>query len=387
MIKKVVFFRYLPLSEKIYRDFYLQEIEESGILVEYWYLPFVINVPNNLEKFQSPCVRTINSYMLFIQAVRKEDKSSTLFVSIQSYGWDVLLLYLILTRYDCLLSVFGKNTLPPPPTSIDIFTKFRYYKFKQFIKGVGNRVAKYAKEKGFVKSYDILFIAGNNGINGYGYNTDKERNQSIHILVNSDDYDRAIEKRGKERIKEEKFIVFLDECMPLHPDISICGIKAIDANIYYKEINNFFDKVEKITNLKVVIAAHPKALIYKEYNYFGGREIIFYKTAELVRDSELVLAHDSTAIGYVVAFNKPMLSLTSDNIEKYQLSNHLNIVSNSVFLGTQLIYINSPSFDLKINDIKIQKEKYDRYKFDFLTNPETTDIQSSKLVVNGIKTL
>lgn len=388
MIEKVIFFRYLPLTKKVYSDFFLEELINAGFKVEYWYLPFIITVPNGMEEYDHPCVKRFYSYTELEKALIQEDLTSTLFNSIQTYGEHVLRLFWLMTKYKCRLSVFGRNTLPmykkaPTAKKISDFT------FTRVKVAIERRLAFFLKKYNFIKSYDILFLGGSNGINGYGYVTEKEKNKSIHIPINGDDYDRYMRLKSGERFLSNKYIVFLDECMPLHPDSSICGIKTIDPDIYYQEINTFFDRIENETGLPVVIAAHPKALVYKNHDYFNGREVIFEKTAELVRDSEFVLAHDSTAIGYVVCFEKPMISLTSDEFAKQQMSNHNATICMSNYLGTNLVYINryceGDSASINFYKLKADRSKYKQYKYEFLTNPETENCQSSTLVVEGLK--
>ena len=51
--------------------------------------------------------------------------------------------------------------------------------------------------------------------------------------------------------------------------------------------------------MKVVIAAHPK-VEYKSNKF--NRKIYFNKTLQLIKNSNLVLAHMSTAINYAVIY-------------------------------------------------------------------------------------
>lgn len=389
MIKKVIFFRYLPLTQKVYNDYYLGELKDAGFEVEYWYLPFIIKIQATCEVYNHETVRTFRSYKELNSALKQIDKKITLFISIQTYYWSTLRLFWVFTKNKCLISVFGKNTLP----------SFHYANSSQMLihlsisritSSLKNIIASFLKKMGVIKSYDILFLAGKNGINGYGYVTSRERNLSKHILINSDDYDRVIENKSSSRIMESKYIVFLDQCLPLHPDIPICGIAAMDADIYYAEINTFFDKVEKEIGLPVVIAAHPKALIYKKKDYYKGRLVIFGKTVELVRDSEFVFAHNSTAISYVVGFNKKLLLLTSDAMARDQFDIHMSILGFSTYLDSQLIYMNRFCQNnnlLDVSKLEINIKKYNKYKYDFLTNIETQNQQSSELVIRGIKCL
>lgn len=390
MINKVVFFRYLPLTQKVYQDFYLQELKDGGFIVEYWYLPFVINVPEGVEAYNDVCVRVIDSYKSLNSKLKKENKNTTLFISIQTYSGNVLRLFWVMSVNNCKLAVFGKNTFPSMPV-VGYFGKIHNFNLNIITRGLVSRLAFILKKIGVIRSYDVLFLAGHNGINGYGYKTDKECNESRHILVNCDDYDRALLLKGKQRIINEPFVVFLDECLPLHPDISICGIKTMDPTKYYQELNLFFDKIEIETNRKVVIAAHPKALIYKERDYFNGRVIMYGKTAELVRDADLILAHDSTAIGYVVCYDKPMLSIISKAMINDQPSNAEGTRAISNYLDTRLVviddYIRGKESNFILEQYYINKEKYNLYKYEYLTNQSTQDVQSSGLVVSGIRGL
>ena len=388
MINKVVFFRYLPLTKKVFGDFYMQELQNAGFDVEYWYLPFVINIPKQVEIFEHRYVKVIHSYKALNERLKHEDKEHTIFISIQTYTGNVLWLYWIMSKNNCRLSVFGKNMIPV--SSIPIEKKYKSLSLSSVFYAISNRLAYYFKKIGIIKSYEILFLSAESGINAYGYSTKRERFYSKHILVNSDDYDRALSVKEGERICDEEYIVFIDECLPLHPDIQICGIKAMNADIYYRDLNAFFDRIEEEFGLRVIIAAHPKALIYKEKDFFNGRKIMFGKTLELIRDSRFVLFHDSTSVGYAVFYNKPVISLVSNSIKDGQNTTYYSILEFSKQLNSHLIFIDDY---IKNNDcilldkISIDKDAYNRYKYRYLTNPETENILSVDLVIKGLKGL
>ena len=388
MINKIVYFRYLPLTEKVYRDFYMQEIVDAGFDVEYWYLPFVISVPSGIEYYNNGCVKIVSSYKELNKRLKHEDKEHTLFISIQTYTWSVLRLFWVMSRNKCKLSVFGKNMIPTP-------FKAKASSILQcspslIVKRILNRLALFLKKCGVVKSYEVLFISGQMGVNAYGYRTSREMHISKHILINGDDYDRAMSLKSGMRILEDNYIVFIDTCLPLHPDLKICNMDAMNPDVYYKELNLFFDKIEKETGLKVVIAAHPKALIYKEKDFFEGRNVIYGKTAELIRDSELVLFHNSTSIGYAVCFDKPIISMVSTSLREGQRDTFESSLCFSEELDTRLVFIDdycNNNHSGICNELSINREAYDRYKYRYLTNPNTENINSSYLVIQGLKSL
>ena len=55
-----------------------------------------------------------------------------------------------------------------------------------------------------------------------------------------------------------------------------------------------------------------------------------WKTAELIKESEIVLLHTSAAISFAVLWQKPLLFLTSN--EMINSFVHLDIVFSSIFL-------------------------------------------------------
>jgi hypothetical protein len=80
-----------------------------------------------------------------------------------------------------------------------------------------------------------------------------------------DDYFSYIETQNQEPILNYNYILFLDIYLPHHIDFVTHKIKTIDAKIYYKKLNSFFDKLEKQLNMPVVIAAHPKSNYKNEF--------------------------------------------------------------------------------------------------------------------------
>lgn len=401
MIKKVVFFRCLPLTRKIYSDFYIQEIQDAGFSVEYWYLPFVLSVPQGIEYYETDCVKVIESYNSLSKTLKSEDRKNTLFVSIQTYNGDVLRLFWIMTKKRCKLAVFGRNMIPLPKgdtekhetkasKAIRFMSKFKSLSIAKIKRLVVNKLACYLKQWGIVKSYDVLFLSAETGIDAYGYKSNREIFSSKHVLVNGDDYDRALSMSNSKRLIDENFIVFIDTCLPLHPDIQVCNLKSMDPATYYYDLNAFFDKIESDTGLKIVIAAHPKALIYKNEDYFGGRTVIFGKTAELIRDSSLVLSHNSTSIGYAVFYEKPVILLVSNAMKESQRETYDSTLCFSKELNSTLICVDDYSKmgqGLKLENVLIDKDAYSRYKYRYLTNPKTENTLSYKLVIEGLKHL
>ena len=135
-------------------------------------------------------------------------------------------------------------------------------------------------------------------------------------FTNTLDYNqckKVIEK--EERIVNEKYCVFIDQYFPLHPDGKELGV-VVDPDKYYEEVTYFLEKVRDILGVKVVIAAHPRSNYELYPQYFSDLDIYKFKTCELIQYADIVLSHASISLSYVAILKKPLLLLSTDDMEK-----------------------------------------------------------------------
>jgi hypothetical protein len=178
-----------------------------------------------------------------------------------------------------------------------------------------------------------------------------------------------------------KYILFLDEYLPLHPDTILLGIKTIKPNDYYPELNKYFDFVEKKYGLPVIIAAHPKALKYHDKNYFNGRQVLFNQTAALTKDALFVIAHDSTSVNYPIYFNKKIHFITSNNIMNDIAEVHWNTLNFAKYLGCNYQYFDNYNDVFNIVE-ELPISNYEQFKLDFHTSPETENKKTVDIFLN-----
>lgn len=165
--------------------------------------------------------------------------------------------------------------------------------------------------------------------------------------INHVDYEKYLQIKDVTDIRYGKYIVFIDQYYPLHPDFEqfekSLNLKSLAAS-QYSSLNHFFDLIEKQTDCKIVIAAHPSA-DYACYNPFEGREIVYYKTAELVKDATAAFSMGSNAISFVILFNKPFCTITSNAIKQSpRCSNFTKKYANAI--GQEVVDIDA------INDVR-----------------------------------
>ena len=214
------------------------------------------------------------------------------------------------------------------------------------------------------KKNTILF-SGNKKINPFHSITDKY--QSFH----SYDYSKYLYNKKKGNKNKNNYIIFLDSAFPsVQSDLYLYGESSrINLKKWFKDLNNFLRYLELKFKSKVYIIPHHKLKgIYN--SYYSKRFKVLHENDAAVKfipQSKLVVAtSSSTAMSYAVANNTKIL-LGFTNELKYEFNSlYQEMVYFSKILGVSLININKLD-KLSNLKIKINRKKYHRYKFKFLT--------------------
>ncbi|MCC9071728.1 hypothetical protein LNQ49_09065 [Flavobacterium sp. F-65] len=386
MIKKVVYINYQPITPKYFSDYYLGECIENGLNVEYWDVTNLFFSEINFVEsnyFETTVIK-MSSLKELNKRLSTMDISSTFFITNINYEFRVWRLYRILTSFNCKLAFFARGMYPTPKVKVSskVIKLLSNFEFKRILNGLKNKLSIILKKYNIIKTYDFVFRAGSEGGNTfYGNTFDLKKGKVIEI--NYFDYDKYLNLINDNEVVKEDYVVFMDQYLAYHPDVAICGLKYVDADVYYTELNNFFNVIEKKYNTSVVIAAHPKAIGYKTNNPFENRKIVFDKTSELVKDSKFALTHHSTAISFPILFKKPIVLLNSDELKKampdlYDLTN---------FIGDCLSaeVVNFDRFDInKELDLYVDIEKFNDYKYKYLSSVESENQLSSEIFIKTI---
>ena len=196
-------------------------------------------------------------------------------------------------------------------------------------------------------------------------------------IINAHNYDYnatrfSTDGQGRSLVgnQSNKYAVFLDQYIPrknLFPLNAPEHVRTMyychDAEIYYRELCNFFEYYENKTGAEVVISLHPKTpKTYKNYK-FGDRKVFHDSTAILARDSSCVFTHTSTSVNFPVIYAKPIIFLTSAN---YTLFFRWQIRLYRRLLGSSCVDI-SRSSPQKIRHT-INTDRYHDYMERFITN-------------------
>ena len=137
---------------------------------------------------------------------------------------------------------------------------------------------------------------------------------------------------------------------------------------WYPALNNFFAYIEKIFNLRIIIASHPKSYEEGCLDYLDNRTAALNKTEELIRGSEFVISGNSNALAYAIVYKKPIFLIYSKDSKK-------NLTDYSVMLTfSNYFKINPINIDESINESQIKsiinfdKKLYNNYEHEFLAS-------------------
>ena len=387
MILKVVFFRYIPLTELICKSHFMDWLVAKGITVEYLDLSKIF-YPNFgfTDNTDRKYIIRISSYSELNKYLSIQNKQTTLFISIVTFEWRVCRLFRILTKHNCKLGVFARGFFPVPKVKkvAKLFRIIRHLNLKKTLSILKNRIVYWIKKNGWIKTYDVVYLTGSKAISAIGIGYQLDNKDSLIVEVNTADYDNHLNKSNKALVNES-YAIFLDENLPYHPDTKLFGINTISEKDYFPELNRFFDRLEDDFNIKIIIAAHPKAINYKTVNPFDGREIIINLTDDLVTNSAFVIVHDSTSIAFAVLHQKPIISVTSLNLKRALPNNHAHVIAFSEFLNTCLIYYDK--YEKTEISFNVDKERYELYLLEFLTNKSTKNKLTQEIFIESLKKL
>jgi hypothetical protein len=186
---------------------------------------------------------------------------------------------------------------------------------------------------------DIAVVAGGKAVR---YEVKRSRN---HIRSNSFDAHAYKTCENPNRVFSENFTkkeydVFIDDCISMSPTGKMLGWDMVSPQTYFHCLNEFFMRRQFATGREIVICGHPNSSHIPQYQEnFDGRMYYLNSTLEIVKSSHTVLAHGSTAISFAVLASKPIVFLTSSEIDKSVMGPNISLLSKK--LGAPLVSIDT----------------------------------------------
>lgn len=370
-MQKIIYLFRVPISKRLLKRFFIDDLRARGQDVECWNLcSFLHSKEVFSNEVEADFVIDVLSKSELRKRILAEKENDTSFAITFNCQWRTLWIYKLLHKLDMHILFFSVGLLPSPINDGGAIMFRVRTAGKLLMHGHITRVLEWPLYKlGYALSglkdrpYETVFAAGEIAM---------KRHAGVPrvIPINDHDYDDYLWMDSEESQSHGRTVVFLDQNQGLHPDATMMGRNAVNPESYQRGLNAFFHYIEQRFGCRVIIAAHPTS------NYgpqtFHGRDIIKFKTAELVRDSEFVLAHDSTSLCFAVLFQKPVLALYNDEFRALGGSSSLPMIrAFSEALGAPMYNVDRPD---EYQDMVIPSAdlgKYARYKYDYLTTPQT----------------
>ena len=355
MNKNLIIMVYSPFTQRDYKRYGIDIIKNNG------YNAIIIDISPIIAKnvFYNnnfPDLLCIENYIPIFSKKDLEKfffnhKHNTIIFSTLTFQIKTFFIYKLITKYNIPYCTTGLTSIPTPVLKINFFRKIKLNLFS--LNRVLNKLFlkipfKYLRINS-ATFIDIICDKAN-------YHRPEHSKDTIIIRSHSSDYDLYKESiSSSEQVVNTNKIVFLDNFLPYHPDSLHTGEKnPVSPKSYHFALNSFFSKIEEITNLEIVIAAHPKSNYSENFNPFNNRTIIRNQTPQLVRDSKFVILNFSTSINFAILFKKPLLFFTTNELE-------INpYYSKQIRLFVDYFDCNLFNID-NSTDFKIQKPEFNKY--------------------------
>jgi hypothetical protein len=176
--------------------------------------------------------------------------------------------------------------------------------------------------------------------------------------------------------------------LPFHPDYDRLKLKPFsEAEAYYPSLRRFFDFLERERGAGIVIAAHPHSR-YKDRleDFFGGRPVVQGKTLELVRKAGFVIAHSSTALNFAVLFQKPVVFVTTDSLQRSQRMAR-SIQAMAAWLGKTPINVDAPLGVDWARELTVDEKAYAQYRGAYIKKAGSPEKLAWQIFADHLKTL
>lgn len=387
MIKRIIFFIVSPFNLRDYQRFGIKILEKNNFKVEVWDVTPILH-PVFYNSYSPPDPFDYEGLTLFAKKNELYNKisflkSSDFVINMVPYNFRSLWIYRILTKSEADYAVFMANALPSINNG-KLKTLIYLKKIKKLFKLSPKKIWEILFPRlSFwwfgVKSSKIV-LAGGEKCLVYHYPTDT--NTEI-LWAHTLDYDLYLKEKN-DLFSKRPIAVFIDEFLPFHPDNITAGVKPpISPDKYYFLLNKFFKLIEDQLGLKVIIAAHPRSNYENHPNYFKGRKCIRGQSVKLLRESKLVLSHSSTALSFANLFYKPVVFITSSELNRsYQGS---LIIEMAKLFGKKPIFIDkNENIDWKF-ELTANKNLYNNYRRDYIKTKHSEDLPFWQIVANRLK--
>ena len=331
---------------------------------------------NNLNKFYDVKIYNFNKLRDLVKfnllLNKKTDQIIIDLMSTQAHFITVLIRYLIYSKKKKVIRLY----IDCQP-KLKFPKNFNFYFHKRIFKKFFSLLTRLKKLTGLKKKLnqypvDVAIVGVKNDLENVNQKYLKRK-----MFCHSSAFDYYLKNKLK-KCYNKKYALYVDSGLVYHPDFDKLKLKPLigDRDKYLKNLNLFFNKYEQDTNIKIIIAGHPKinSSFYKKS--FKGRKVYLNLTPDLVNYASSIFIDVSTALNFVILCKKPTYFLTCDEFVESQ-----NFHSRLIDFYT--IYLSRPKINIdrqltkKFCHVPLKKNSLRRY--DNFINKYIKNSNSSKL--------
>tara|TARA_B100000886_G_scaffold205780_1_gene142134 strand:+ start:11152 stop:12261 length:1110 start_codon:yes stop_codon:yes gene_type:complete len=236
----------------------------------------------------------------------------------------------------------------------NIITRFIYKIFYRFI----------------LPKVDLAFTSGTKG-----KFLSKQSGAKKIIEAHNLDYDNFL--NIKKKIHKKKYAVYIDQDLSNNEDLKNDGVK-FDNRKFEKKIDIFLNHVNS-TTIKIQVAGSNRRNLKKNLFKLNTK---YFNTDRMIAECKFVIGHNSTALQYAILFDKPILLISTKEIENInQIYKHM--LDFKKITGCQLLSIDSKKKN-KIFFKKINKKKYSIYINKYIKSKSSININFFRIFKNNL---
>lgn len=397
MVKKILFLVESPFCQRDYDRFGIELLLGNGFDVEVWDLTDILH-----HKFSEhytppdpinwPDCKVFNDKKIAYKKI-KNLTSDTFIINLIGYSPSSCNIYRSISKSQAHYAVYMAGAVPPYKESAgkriinSLFNRLRGIISKKAASKVFNYILHIIRQVFFRLPYAwigikpaAIILAGGEDCLVYHYPVNK--NTEI-LWAHTLDYDLYLKEKDIPAA-EQATAVFLDEYYPFHSYYQYVGIKPpTTADRYYPALNKFFGILEQQLGLKVIIAAHPRSQYENHPDYLEGRQWFRGKTIQLIKESKLVLAHSSTSVNFANLFHKPVIFLTTADLDNSFTGPYIRAMAD--WFGHKPVFMDT---ELNIDwtrEMTVDDNLYQRYRHAYIKSKNSEDLPFWQIVANRLK--
>jgi hypothetical protein len=266
------------------------------------------------------------------------------------------------------------------------FLKIFFLNFNKVQIYLNNKISHYLQD--YLKIFPTYLIR-----TGNKDNLKFLKKNGVQILNgNSYDYNLYLKRSVNLNLKNKKIGLYLDSPTPIYDNDN--KLVGDDKNVWgtpkkwYSSLNEFFNYIEKLKNIEIKIAPHPK-IKYEETSlpFFFNRKFTNTPLAEAAEESSVIIGRNSAGFSFAAIYKIPAIFVYTNELKN----------KKNVFMYEQKLYANEMGLEPYNIDNKFQTEEieklfyynsnnYDLFIERYLTS-RTDKMKNYEVIANEINKL